>query len=193
MNKDLHFSSESNEWGTPKYLFKYLNRYFNFSLDPCCTKETALCKKYFTPKENGLAQSWADQSVFMNPPYGRDIGEWVEKAFNEATKNNATVVCLLPARTDTAWFWNYCRHGYISFLQGRLKFSSSKDKKSSTAPFPSMLVIFYPNKGFMPKPFYNSLFDIDHKKMSRLEFPKKDASVRIACKINKEGSHEIPL
>ena len=82
MNNDVHFSSVKKDWSTPKYLFNYFNDHFNFTLDPCATKENALCEKYFTIEENGLNQSWENETVFMNPPYGRYITEkWVKKAY----------------------------------------------------------------------------------------------------------------
>lgn len=76
--------------------------------------------------------------VFCNPPYGREVGKWVEKGYNESQKPNTIVVMLLPARTDTKWFHDYCVKGGIEFIKGRLKFGGSKN----SAPFPSMIVIF---------------------------------------------------
>ena len=76
--------------------------------------------------------------MWLNPPYGRQIGKWVQKAFEEGQKPHTFIVCLLPARTDTAWFHDYCRRGYVQFIRGRLKFGRSKN----SAPFPSMLVFF---------------------------------------------------
>lgn len=138
MNTDLHFSSNSEEWLTPRYLFDYFNNIYSFELDPCSTAENALCPEFYTVEDDGLAKPWAGKRVFMNPPYGRDIEKWVKKAYSEALYHDALVVCLLPARTDTTWFWDYCQHGAIRFLQGRVKFSGHKN----CAPFPSMIVIF---------------------------------------------------
>ena len=76
--------------------------------------------------------------MWLNPPYGRTIGAWVKKAYEESQKPGTFVVCLLPARTDTAWFHDYCKKGYIQFIRGRLKFGNSKN----SAPFPSMIVFF---------------------------------------------------
>ncbi|GEA16775.1 DNA N-6-adenine-methyltransferase of bacteriophage [Moorella sp. E308F] len=135
INKGL-FSSASDEWETPQELFDQLNEEFHFDLDPCATPQNAKCAQFFTKKENGLKQDWFG-TVFMNPPYGREIKQWVQKAYEEAEKG-CTVVCLLPARTDTSWFHDYCLKGEIRFLRGRLKFGSAKN----SAPFPSMIVIF---------------------------------------------------
>jgi len=143
MNTDLMFSSEDTSWETPSLLFNTLNSEFNFTLDPCCTKSTAKCNKYYTEKENGLIQDWSQDVVFVNPPYGRQVKFWVEKAFNEYIKG-ATVVMLLPARTDTKWFHDYI-YGIaeIRFMKGRVKFLINK-KELNPAPFPSMIVIFKP-------------------------------------------------
>ena len=89
-------------------------------------------------KIDGLRQEWKGV-CWMNPPYGREIGKWVRKAYESARDNNATVVCLLPARTDTKWFHDYCiPYGEITFVKGRLKFGGAK----SGAPFPSAVVVF---------------------------------------------------
>ncbi len=108
MDKKLFFSSENQNWCTPQDLFDKLNEEFNFVLDAAATDKSAKCKKYFTPKDNGLEQSWrCGGVVFCNPPYGRNIaGIWVKKAYEEWLKG-ATVVMLLPSRTDTKWFHNF--------------------------------------------------------------------------------------
>ncbi|MEM0688369.1 DNA N-6-adenine-methyltransferase [Staphylococcus haemolyticus] len=64
----VHFSSKSNEWTTPQYLFDELNEEFNFTLDPCATDENAKCSKYFTIEDDGLSKDWSNDVVFMNPP-----------------------------------------------------------------------------------------------------------------------------
>ncbi|MDS4067844.1 DNA N-6-adenine-methyltransferase [Staphylococcus capitis] len=135
----VHFSSKSNEWTTPQHLFDELNREYHFTLDPCATHENAKCEKYFTEKENGLLQDWSDDVVFMNPPYGREIKQWIKKAYEE-TLNGATVVCLIPARTDTTYWHDYIfgKAFDIRFLKGRLKFGDSKN----SAPFPSAIVVY---------------------------------------------------
>ena len=135
INESL-FSSKSNEWVTPNYVFQQLNREFKFTLDPCCTKDNKKCKKFYTKKENGLLQDWSKESVFMNPPYGKEIKLWVQKAYEESLKG-ATVVCLIPARTDTVYWHDYCFKGQVRFIKGRLKFSGK-----GSAPFPSAVVIF---------------------------------------------------
>ena len=136
---DVHYSSKTNEWSTPQDFFDELDKEFNFTLDPCATSENAKCNKYFTVEDNGLKQDWSNDVVFMNPPYGREIKYWVQKAFEESLKG-ATVVCLIPARTDTAYWHDYIfgKADDIRFLRGRLKFGDSKNP----APFPSAIIIY---------------------------------------------------
>ena len=138
MNTDVMFSSKSPEWETPQWLFDKLNQIHNFNLDPASTDENKKCENHFTLKDNGLLKDWGGASVFVNPPYGREIGKWVKKAFEESRKPNTKVVMLLPARTDTSWFHDYCMMGRIEFLRGRLRFGDGKNN----APFPSMIVTF---------------------------------------------------
>ena len=141
MNTDLMFSSNDDSWETPPSLFNVLDMEFNFTLDPCCTKQTAKCKKFFTKEEDGLIQDWSRDIVFVNPPYGREIGKWVEKSYNEA-KKGAKVVMLIPSRTDTKWFHDFIYNkAEIRFLKGRIKFLQNK-KELNAAPFPTMLIIF---------------------------------------------------
>lgn len=104
---DVLFSSKRHDWETPQPFFDKLDREFHFTLDPCCTPDTAKCKKYYTPKENGLLQNWGGETVFCNPPYGRELPKWIEKCYFESRKPNTTVVMLIPARTDTIAFHNY--------------------------------------------------------------------------------------
>ena len=141
MNTDLMFSSKDDSWETPPSLFNILDMEFNFTLDPCCTKRTAKCKKFFTKEEDGLIQDWSKDIVFVNPPYGREIGKWVEKSYNE-TKKGAKVVMLIPSRTDTKWFHDFIYNkAEIRFLKGRIRFLQNK-KELNAAPFPTMLIIF---------------------------------------------------
>ena len=136
---DVHYSSKTNEWSTPQDFFDELDKEFNFTLDPCATSENAKCTKYFTVEDDGLKQDWSNDIVFMNPPYGRDIKYWIKKAYEESL-NGATVVCLIPSRTDTAYWHNYIfgKADDIRFIKGRLKFGGSKNP----APFPSAIIVF---------------------------------------------------
>ena len=136
------FSSNSNEWATPTRFFAELDAEFHFTLDPCATKENAKCERYFTKEDDGLAQSWHTRErerVFVNPPYGHEIGKWVKKAYEES-KYCEAVVMLIPARTDTSYFHDFIYHKAkeIRFIRGRLHFNDSPQG----APFPSMVVVF---------------------------------------------------
>jgi phage N-6-adenine-methyltransferase len=132
----VHFSSKTDLWATPQDFFDALNKEFSFDVDVCATAENAKCQNYFTAQQDGLKQDW-NGVCWMNPPYGRVIGNWVKKAY-ESAQNGAIVVCLLPARTDTKWWHDYCMKGSVRFIRGRLKFGGNKN----AAPFPSALVIF---------------------------------------------------
>lgn len=133
------YSSQKQEWETPQWLFDWLDSLYHFDLDPCATAENAKCKRFYTKEQDGLAQPWY-VNTYVNSPYGRDIGRWVEKAKTEALLHNVAVVMLLPARTDTRWFQQlaipYAKQ--IVFLGGRVQFVGAKDP----APFPSCLVAF---------------------------------------------------
>lgn len=129
----VHFSSKTDLWSTPQDLFDKLNAHFAFTTDVCATKDNAKCAHFFTQEADGLAQNWHGV-CWMNPPYGREIGKWVKKA----SESNAVVVCLVPARTDTAWWHDYCAKGEVTFLRGRLHFGGHKNP----APFPSAVVVF---------------------------------------------------
>jgi len=138
--KDVMFSSKDMEWETPQDFFDKLNRDFNFDLDPCATKETAKCKDYYTEDDDGLVKDWGPcKTVFVNPPYGRDIKKWIKKGYEESQKDKTTVVMLMPARTDTSYWHEYCmKASQIFFVKGRLKFGGAK----TGAPFPSAVVVF---------------------------------------------------
>lgn len=140
MNTDIMFSSKTDLWETPQSFYDELDKEFQFTLDPCATPENAKCEMFFTKEMNGLTQNWEGNRVFCNPPYGKEIGKWVKKAYEESKKSNTTVVMLIPARTDTAYFHDYIYHKAkeIRFVKGRLKFGQSKN----AAPFPSMVVVF---------------------------------------------------
>jgi site-specific DNA-methyltransferase (adenine-specific) len=138
MNRVL-FSSQNYVWSTPQDFFDSLNDEFHFTLDACALPENAKCELFFTPEIDGLAQDWSGHTVFVNPPYGYQIAQWVEKCYMESRKKNTKVVMLIPSRTDTSYFHRFIyKIAEIRFIKGRLKFSDHK----TCAPFPSMVVIF---------------------------------------------------
>jgi len=131
-------SSRSDDWPTDPAAFAKLDeRFGGFNLDPCASHENAKCARYFTRDDDGLRQEWIGR-VFMNPPYGRVIGAWMRKAWESSQTTAELVVCLVPARTDTAWWHDYAVRGEIEFLRGRLRFGDMR----ASAPFPSAIVVF---------------------------------------------------
>lgn len=139
MNTELMFSSEKMDWTTPIELFKELDKEFHFTLDPASTHKNALCEKHYTLEEDGLRQDWGGETVYCNPPYGREIKHWVKKCYEESLKPNTTVILLIFSRTDTKYFHDYIYgKAELRFIKGRLKFRNCKN----SAPFPSMVVIF---------------------------------------------------
>ncbi len=133
----VHYSSATDMWETPQAFFDAWNKEFNFDLDVCATDENAKCPLYYTKEKDGLSNRWAG-TVWINPPYGKEIIKWMRKAYESARDGDATVVCLVPARTDTAWWHDYAMKGDITFIRGRLKFGNAKN----SAPFPSAVVVF---------------------------------------------------
>lgn len=124
---------------TPKYLFDKISSIFNFSLDVCALPENAKCENYYTPKDDGLSKPWRG-GVWCNPPYGREISSWVKKAYEESQKEyNSFVLMLLPARTDTKWWWDWVQgKATLFFIKGRVKFGDH----NVGAPFPSVLALY---------------------------------------------------
>lgn len=131
------FTSNTPEWGTPQDFFDKLDDEFHFDLDIAANDENHKCPRYYTKETDGLSHQdeWAG-TIWCNPPYGREIGKWVEAC---SRYRGGRCVMLLPARTDTRWFHDYIYNkAEIRFIKGRLHFNDSKD----AAPFPSMVVIF---------------------------------------------------
>lgn len=135
---NVHFMSEKLDWQTPDDVYEKLNAEFRFTFDPCP----------HNPTFDGLSVDWKE-SNFVNPPYGREIPKWIKRGYEEHLKGK-TVVFLIPSRTDTRWFSDYILQATeVRFFKGRLHFDNAK----TSAPFPSMVVVFKkesPNNG-MPK------------------------------------------
>jgi len=131
-------ASKTVEWETPQSLFDELNAEFGFTLDVCATPENAKCSAFYTLEQNGLIQRW-EGVCWCNPPYGREISQWVQRAVTAMMNGEATTVMLLPSRTDTKWWHDYVeKFAEVRFIRGRLKFGGCKD----SAPFASVIVIF---------------------------------------------------
>ena len=147
-------TSNDDTWTTPKDFFNELNKEFNFTLDAAALKSSAVVPNYLGPdhdygwRRDALTVEWdgavidwdgvsgGGGAVWLNPPYGRQIGKFLAKADNES-KKGIVIVCLVPARTDTKWWHDYCIHHEIRFIRGRLKFGNQKN----SAPFPSALIV----------------------------------------------------
>jgi len=143
------FSSLSIERETPQWLFDKLNKEFSFTLDPCATQKNAKCEKFHTSEEDGLKQDWSQDIVYVNPPYGREVPRWIEKGIQES-KKGATVVFLIPSRTNTHWFHELVieQAHELRFIRGRPKFGDMK----YGLPFPLVIVVYYPwDRGRYPK------------------------------------------
>jgi len=143
---DVHYSSKKMDWGTPQDFFDKLDAEFGFQVDVCATHENAKCDNFI--QSDSLEIPWHSEPFFgqmqhvfwMNPPYGREIGKWMKKAYEES-QHGCTVVCLVPSRTDTAWWHDYAmKADEIRYIRGRLKFQGAEN----SAPFPSAVVIFSP-------------------------------------------------
>lgn len=144
MNQVL-LSSKKMDYCTPRDFFDQLDREFHFALDAAATDKSAKCQAYYTPEADGLKRPWGivgDGAVFCNPPYGRETGRWVRKAWEEAQKGT-TIVLLIPARTDTAYFHDYIwGKAEVRFIRDRLRFTDEDGNTYGRAPFPCMLVIY---------------------------------------------------
>src|SRR4051794_19681226 len=114
LNRGL-FTSHSCNWSTPRSTFEPLNVEFHFTLDVCATRQNTKCLHYYPPEWDGLSRPWVGV-CWCNPPYGRQIGSWIKKAW-ESSLQGATVVCLVPARTDSAWWHDYAMKAEVRFLR----------------------------------------------------------------------------
>lgn len=126
MISEALYSSRSEMWETPQWLFDKLNAEYHFETDVCAVSENAKCKHFYTPEQDGLSQDWLGV-CWCNPPYGRQVGKWVMKA----AKSKALVVMLIPARTDTKWWHEWVLpYGKVTFLRGRLKFGGGGEQRT---------------------------------------------------------------
>lgn len=126
--------------GTPDSVFCPLDQEFRFTVDVCALPSNTKCERFFSPEQDGLAQDWSEHVCWMNPPYGRECGRWMEKAYRSSLEG-ATVVALVPVRSDVAWWHEWVvGKAEVRFIRGRVKFEGMvKD-----APFPCAIVIFRP-------------------------------------------------
>lgn len=138
------FSSKKQDWRTPPHVFAFFDEKYKFQLDAAATPDNTLCGEFLTPLDDALAVSWPASSVWVNPPYGRDVGKWMEKARIEALKGR-TVGVLVFARTDTAWWHDHVMKALcVYLLRGRLKFIGDDGIAGNSATAPSCFVVFGP-------------------------------------------------
>ena len=154
----VHYSSDKMDWATPWELFRQLDAEFKFNVDVCATLENRKCMQFVSPEQDALTVAWANLRgpCWMNPPYGRELKRWVQKAYDEKA-NGVTTVCLVPSRTDTRWwsiFWDHerhhtrCPHDEVRFIKGRIRFEvahpdeqGNPTQRLNPAPFPSAIVV----------------------------------------------------
>ncbi len=139
---DKLFSSAKHEWRTPPHVFGFFDGKYKFDLDAAATPDNALCETFLTPLDDALTADWPAQSIWLNPPYGRGVGKWLEKAYHEA-RAGKTVGVLVFARTDTAWWHDYVMKAVCVYLiRGRLKFLGPDGEPANSATAPSCFVVF---------------------------------------------------
>jgi len=149
---DTFKTSNDDTWTTPRDFFDRLNTEFDFGLDAAALQSSTLVPdNWYGPDHpdpaarDALRIDWNHNSrgkpIWLNPPYGRSIKDWMRKA-NEVASGGGTVVCLVPARTDTNWWWDSCIHHEVRFIKGRLKFGN----QPNAAPFPSAVVVMRGNQ-----------------------------------------------
>ena len=140
-NDYLHSSNNMN-WETPDWLFDALDKEFEFTVDVCADEKNKKCKRFYSEDNSCLDKNWEDERCFMNPPYGRNLPKFMEKAYNES-KKGATVVCVVPVRPESKWWQNYAMKAEIRYFRQRLKFTLT-GKRSDVAPFATAIIVFKP-------------------------------------------------
>lgn len=126
--------------GTPVEVFNQLDAAYGFTIDAYACEQSALCAKYFTEETDALKQDWGEEVVFCAPP-SLNLKVYVKDAYEKAQKG-ATVVMLIPARTDTIAFRDYIRKGYVRYIRGRIQFNLNGEPQKDKSPYPSMIVEF---------------------------------------------------
>lgn len=142
------FKSKSVEYETPTEIVEPLIEEFNIVLDVCATRENAQCAYFITKYQDAFTKDWSEHgNCWMNPPWGRGMKKWVERAREESRKG-IVVVCLLPVRSNTIWWHKNIidTKAEVRFLKGEIKFN----KMERGLWLPCAIVIFRPSD-FNPK------------------------------------------
>lgn len=150
-----------DDWETPWYFFRLLNKEFQFTLDACASDSNHKVDNYFTIKQNGLKQDWKGNSVFCNPPFSKkDL--WMQKCYEEGLKEHTSVVLLIPSTTETIAWHKYCMNAYIIYLvKGRVNFVGGKGNGST---FPLSVILFNGTYKFpLLRPFYHKEKDLQER------------------------------
>ncbi|MCK9458739.1 MAG: phage N-6-adenine-methyltransferase [Proteobacteria bacterium] len=147
VNFDSKFNSVKQDWETPDELFNKLDEEFHFNWDLAASESNKKCDLFYSETDNALIQEWKG-SCWLNPPYGDKNGklkDWVIKSYKESQKYcTTTIVMLIPARTNTNWWHEYCMKAKeIKFIRGRPKFSGA----TQGLPQPLALVVFEKHNG----------------------------------------------
>lgn len=143
-------TSNKDDWETPQALFESLNAKYHFVIDLAASKDNAKCDRYFSVADDSLSKDWSENfegAMYLNPPYGRHIGQWIKKAYETSLKVTVPIVLLIPSRTDTSYWHDYIfGKAHIKFLRGRLKFEQN-GIACQAAPFPSAIITYNDEKG----------------------------------------------
>ena len=158
MGTAYHPPSSSTEWSTPEEFFKRLDDEFVFTVDLCATEENALCDAFVAKEEDCLSVEWdwvaklpTRYTGWMNPPWGRGIGKFVQRAYEQSKKHGLRVVCLLPANTDTKWWRDWVwKASEVRFVTGRLHFVC-EDGRTGPCPTGACVIVFDPEASGPPK------------------------------------------
>jgi site-specific DNA-methyltransferase (adenine-specific) len=122
---DTKFDSAKQNWETPQQIFNFFDNIYHFQTDLAADELNHKCPHYFTEKDNVLSLDWVG-NCWLNPPYGNKaykLKDWIIKCYNESQTDDCIVAILIPARTNTSWWHNYCmKANTIYFLNGRPKF-----------------------------------------------------------------------
>lgn len=136
------FDSVRQDWDTPDSVFLPLDAEFHFTLDLAASEKNARCDRYFSKEIDGLQQAWHG-TCWLNPPFGdksSKMVDWIKKAWHDTQHDpDLTVVMLIPARTNTKWFHDYCmKAAEVRFIKGRPKFGDA----SHGLPQPLVIIVF---------------------------------------------------
>jgi phage N-6-adenine-methyltransferase len=151
------YTSNREDWATPQDFFDRMNNEFSFDIDVCANENNAKCDQYYDIEKDGLGANspWMG-NIWCNPPYGTKMEQWLKKGMQEIQNGNANVVVyLIPCRTDTKAWHDYCmKSDEVRLIKGRLKYNDG----DSSAPFPSCVVIFRKERKFEGEPHFKSMF-----------------------------------